>query len=109
MQDCGTGKTAFYLTLPQVVENQGKGGSPQHHQHRRYADYCGHDIDGTPVFLALYAGHGEREAHQRKDDVADRPDYAYTILQGDFQKYRDKGCQQQQADNQRRQTELLKF
>ena len=67
------------MVLLQEVKNQSKGDNPQHHQ------------------------------HQRKDDVADRPDYAYTILQGDFQKYRDKGCQQQQADNQRRQTELLKF
>ena len=95
--------------LLQDVENQGKGDNPQHHQHQCHADDRGHDVDGAPAFLAFYTDHREQEARQRKDDVADRPDYAYTILQGDFQKYRDKGCQQQQADNQRRQTELLKF
>ena len=36
-------------------ENQGKGDNPQHHQHQRNADYCGHDVDGAPAFLALYA------------------------------------------------------
>ena len=39
--------------------------------------------------------------------VADRPNCAYTIRQGDFQEHRDKCCQWQQADNQRGQTELL--
>ena len=99
----------MYLLLLQEVENQGKGNNPQHHQHQRNADYCGHDVDGAPAFLALYADHGEQEARQRKDDVADRPNHAYSIRQSDFQKHRDKGCQRQQTDNQRRQTELLKF
>ena len=97
------------LLLLQEVENQGKGDNPQHHQHQRNADYCGHDVDGAPAFLVLYADHGEQEARQHKDDVADRPNHAYTIRQGDFQKHRDKGCQRQQTDDQRRQTELLKL
>ena len=97
------------LLLLQEVENQGKGDNPQHHQHQRHADYCGHDIDGAPAFLALYTDHGEQKARQYKDNIADRPNCAYTIRQGDFQKHRDKCCQWHQADNQRGQTELLQF
>ncbi len=97
------------LVLLQKIENQGKGDNPQHYQHQRHADYRGHDVNGASAFLALYANHGEQEARQRKDDVADRPNHAYTIRQGDFQKHRDKGCQWHQADNQRGQTELLQF
>ena len=97
------------LIFLQKVESQGKGDNPQHHQRQHHADYCGHDVDGASVFLAFYADHGEQEACQHKDDVADRPNRAYTIRQGDFQKHRNKGCQRQQTDDQRRQTDLLKF
>ncbi len=72
------------MILLQEVENQDKGDNPQHHQHQRHTDYCGHDIDTASAFLVLYADHREQEARQRKDDVADRQNRAYTIRQGNF-------------------------
>lgn len=83
------------LVLLQKVDNQSKGDNPQYHQHQRHADYRWQDIDSVPAFLTLYADHGEQEARQSKDDVADRPNHAYSIRQGDFQKHQNKGCQRQ--------------